>query len=74
MASIPQDRAEFGVRFGCGAFFGILVGLAVAMHIVRPGWHAIVVVVVVTPVCGLLAAKLGDTFWHFVLNSWPWSI
>jgi hypothetical protein len=69
---VLPDRAEIGIRFGCGTLFGILAGLAVAMRVVRPGWHAMIVIVLVAPVCGLLAARLGDAFWDFVLDSWPW--
>jgi hypothetical protein len=74
MNARQPDRAELGIRFGCGTVFGIVVGLAVAMHTVRPGWRAIIVIGVVAPVCGLLAARLGDAFWRFVLDSWPWLI
>lgn len=67
------DRIEKEVRFGCGFAFGLLVGFFVAArHIYNSaGWLAVVTLVIAI-LCGLLAVRYGDRFWHSLKNWWWW--
>ncbi|MCI0612707.1 hypothetical protein L0244_06930 [bacterium] len=57
------NKSEYGVRFGCGAIFGFIVGFFVVskyyMDISGPLKNGIAVAILF----GILAAVLGDKFW-----------
>jgi hypothetical protein len=75
MAREPSGL-EKGVRFGCGVLFGLVLGVIVAFQFpldTAVGWF--VVLAVLGLVCGFLAAKYGDEFWHSLTDwfaGWWW--
>jgi hypothetical protein len=59
------DRLEKGVRFGCGTLFGLIIGFVWAIQSALDfavSW--ILLPLALALVCGFLAAKYGDDFWH----------
>ena len=69
----PPDLLEKGLRFGCGFFFG---GAVVFFVLARwffstatPFWVAVVVCAVI---CGLLAVRFGDSFYHGIISFFRW--
>lgn len=77
----PVDGLERGVRFGCGALLGALVGFYIVAEqglVAAPGETYLAAAVVGAVVCGLLAMAFGDRFWQTgvptVLGEyrWPW--
>ena len=66
------DRLELGLRFGCGAAFGLAVGLIAALRWSwRMDWPLLLLIVLGTAlVFGLLARARGDEFWWSVLERW----
>ena len=68
-----DTRLEPGIRFGCGAFLGAVVGSLVAL-IWQPDSVLIALAVIFVPllVFGLLSMKTGDPFWARLADLWPW--
>jgi hypothetical protein len=64
------DTEEKAIRFGCGALLGILFGfyLAFRFTVLSFGMAAAVVLGVVV-LCGYLALRYGDDFWHWILSN-----
>lgn len=69
----PDDPPEWvaaAIRFTFGAVFGLIVGAGGFLFIPSHFWYLTVgVMVVLTIVCGFLAARYGDGFWES-LSSW----
>jgi uncharacterized membrane protein len=66
------SESEKITRFGCGALFGIFLGIFLVFELVLSsfGWAAAVIVLSVL-ICGTLALKYGDEFWYSLKN-WDW--
>ncbi len=65
----PNPWIGVAVRFAFGAVFGALIGLGWFAHAADDGppvwfWMGLGAVL-----CGILAAKMGDDFWHNI-TSW----
>ncbi|MCH9648313.1 MAG: hypothetical protein K0U98_08745 [Deltaproteobacteria bacterium] len=57
------------VSFGCGALFGIFVGIGFGLDYVSSTPTFLAMIVAGSLICGILAAVLGDSFWH-KFSSW----
>ena len=56
---------ELGVRFGCGAVAGAIIGFYLAMRVVYAEGSTVVAVAAASAiVIGWLAARYGDRFWE----------
>ena len=66
----PPDELEKRIRLGCGAIFGIIVGLWIGIGVLglRAGWRWACVAVVATAFA-FLAVRYGDRFWLAVLRA-----
>lgn len=71
---MEPDALEKKIRFGCGFSFGLVVGfLVLARHIYDSGGWLLALSFVAAIICGWLALKYGDTFWHALCRrSWWW--
>jgi hypothetical protein len=67
------DPLEKKIRFGCGFFFGLVLG---GLEFVRMAYKSAGVIVASTLIaallCGLLALKYGDRFWNWMIERWRW--
>src|SRR5215467_16243225 len=67
--SLPMDKLEFLVRFVCGAIFGILVSVGIALRSnvfsaeTQPALVVCLAIIIVLA-CGFGAARGGDRFWY----------
>ena len=69
---MQPDRLEKSIRFGCGSIFGIIIGFYYSLNWVLETWGEIVAIIICSAViCGFLAVKFGDEFWHS-LKSLRW--
>jgi uncharacterized membrane protein len=69
----PPDTQEKVIRFGCGFTFGALVAAgAVVSWVVASGETSLAAVVVAGILCGWLAMRFGDPFWHRVASLARW--
>ena len=72
----PATRMEASSRFICGASFGLVLGLVVALYMVSSNvWLFSAVVVGTAVIFGVLALYFGDDFWDLLrsaLNALPW--
>jgi len=72
----PPDLTEKTLRFGCGFIFGLLVtGLSGFLWSVASGHYVVAVSVLAALICGVLALRYGDRFWHWLSRFswwWPW--
>lgn len=69
------DPFEKKVRFGCGFLLGIVIGLAeVTRHAYeQTGGVSFAVIASLGVLCGVLAMKYGDRFWHRISRvRWWW--
>jgi len=65
------DKSEKITRFGCGALFGILVGIGLVIRFAIASFGLVVGVILgAILVCGFLALKHGDEFWYSLKNWW----
>jgi hypothetical protein len=66
------DRLEKGIRFGCGGLFGAVIGFffIIEFHPDSSGGIALACVAGAV-ICGALAMRYGDPFWHG-LKDWLW--
>jgi len=64
------DRATFGVRFGCGFFFALLISPFAIGRFVESWTELIGYGLVFAAIFGVLAWILGDTFWKTLANWW----
>lgn len=64
------DRLEFWVRFVCGALFGILVSIQLALQFLDEPKFLAVGVITVRLGFGFAAARYGDKFWYSILQHW----
>ncbi len=72
----PPDTQERVIRFGCGFAFGALVfaGGSLTWAVVS-GDTFLAALVAAGVMCGWLAMRFGDPFWHRVVRLarwWPW--
>jgi threonine/homoserine efflux transporter RhtA len=72
---LRSDKTAHAVRFGCGAFFGAVIGIgsAVQFHDVDSSLTVFLVICLASVLlfgCG--AAKAGDEFWHWIGKRWWW--
>ena len=69
----PPDGLEKGIRFGCGFLFGGLILFFAFARVfystASPFW---ITVGVGALICGLLAIRYGDRFYHGILNFFRW--
>jgi hypothetical protein len=73
--SDSPDRFTLGVRFGCGALFGLVLPfVGGSIFSFETGRSALGWCLLVALVCGLLAMRFGETFWEKVVHSrfWRW--
>ncbi len=67
------DKEEKIIRFGCGAVLGAVVGLYLAFRFIALPFGTVAVIVAGAVVlCGYLALRYGDAFWHRFLQNWWW--
>ena len=66
------NESEKITRFGCGAIFGVFLGILIVVRIAFSSFGAIAAVIAFSIfVCGFLALKYGDEFWYSLKN-WDW--
>ena len=66
---LPGER---GVRFGCGAIAGALLGFFLAIRETGAESFIVVIIAVVSAiVLGYLAARYGDRLWES-MSKWLW--
>lgn len=58
------SKSEYGVRFGCGAFIGFVVGFFVVSQYYMDAAGPLINGIIVAILFGILAAVLGDKFWY----------
>jgi len=67
-------RIEFRVRFICGAFFGIIVSLDLALTVFLDASQHLLGIVLgflaLILAFGFAAARYGDKFWCLILRRW----
>ncbi len=65
------DRETLGIRFGCGAIFGLLLGpTSIFVSLTSRSLASLILASLVCAlICGLLAARFGERFWEKV-GSW----
>jgi len=62
----PDDH-EKAVRFGCGALFGVFLVTLGALKGLSLFFDSVWITgAMVAAICGFLALKYGDAFWHFI--------
>lgn len=67
----PGSKGEKVTRFGCGFVFGAFaVGVSVWLWSLFNGLYLFAVVVGFGLVCGMLAVRFGDKFWHSIPKWW----
>lgn len=67
----PEGQESRTVSFGCGALFGIFVGIGFGLEYVSSMPTFLAIIAVGSLVCGILAAALGDSFWHKFTSWFP---
>jgi hypothetical protein len=66
----PDAASGRRVRFVCGALLGLLFGLWLHLYVGPFGLlFAVVVATGSATVCGVLAVRYGDAFWHSVMSA-----
>jgi hypothetical protein len=69
----PPDALEKGIRFGCGfSFGGVILFFALARHFFNTASPFWISVGLGALVCGLLAIRYGDSFYHGILAFFRW--
>jgi hypothetical protein len=67
------DPLERKIRFGCGFTFGLIIGFFGFAKIMYASPGLVVASAVIAAlVCGWLALKYGDRFWHQMIQRWRW--
>lgn len=75
MSDQNPDRFTLGVRFGCGALFGLVLPFAGGtIFAFRAGRSLIAWCLLSALLTGLLAMRYGDAFWERTVRgrSWWW--
>ena len=76
MVASPQRDSlavERGVRFGCGACLGTILGFLGAMQALDASFSALVVGAALGALlCGFLAVRFGDRFWESLPDWLQW--
>ena len=67
----PNRLVGIAVRFFFGAVFGALVGLGWFAYSGGGGMSLWLWMVIPAILCGILAARFGDDFWHNLTHLWP---
>ena len=72
---MEPDRLEKGIRFGCGATMGLLLGFVIALKFLLVSLSAISIFVIVGAIGGgVLAVIYGDYFWRMLPDWLKWLI
>jgi len=69
------DKLEFWVRFICGALFGLFVAADVAISTMSDFTKSsvslgLICCALAAAAFGLLSARYGDRFWHWIFQGW----
>lgn len=57
--------SERGIRFGCGALMGLIVGTMAAIGALAEDWRLVLLIASgVAMTFGVLAARYSDRFWY----------
>jgi hypothetical protein len=65
------DKTEKALRFGCGFTFGLVAGFFAAFRLVMSTWGELAALAFASAfICGLLAMKYGNAFWHSLKDWW----
>jgi hypothetical protein len=67
----PNTLLGFAVRFFFGAVFGALMGLGWFAYSGGDAMPLCLWMMIPAILCGILAARFGDDFWHNLTNWWP---
>jgi hypothetical protein len=69
----PPDGLERGLRLGCGAVFGLVAGIWIALQCnLFESWFISAAAIATSAIlCAVCAVKYGDRFWVELLG-WPW--
>jgi uncharacterized membrane protein YccC len=69
------DALERRIRFGCGSLLGLILGFAIALNWFVHGWGVFLLLLASHAlICGWLATRYGDRFWHRIADwLWLWS-
>lgn len=62
------DTLEKGIRFGCGAFFGVFFAFLILLHgvFLENVFFRIVFFILLVLFFGFIAMKQGDRFWNSI--------
>lgn len=72
-AKMEPDKTEKSIRLGCGFAFGLIVGFFWMAEAVMDSWGLpAAIIFVIAIICGVLAMKQGDSFWHSLRSWWFW--
>ena len=64
------SKAEQTTRFGCGALLGLFFGFYIVIKYAFSSFgSAAAIIVAAICVCGCLALKYGDEFWHSIFGN-----
>jgi hypothetical protein len=66
------DRVELGIRFGCGAFAGLLLAFSVAIRVTEVLVVPLGISLVAGILLGWLSTRHGDRFWNTFLDILKW--
>ena len=69
----PPDKAEKGIRFGCGFLFGlVLIGMSSLWWAFSDRNLYIVTTFAVAVGFGFAAVRFGDAFWRWISRWFSW--
>jgi hypothetical protein len=66
------DKLEMGIRFGCGGLLGAAIGFSFIIELFPNRYAIFVFCIAGAMLCGLLAMRYGDRFWH-IIKDWLFS-
>jgi hypothetical protein len=68
------DRTTKGIRFGCGALLGLLLGLSLVIYLIELTTRiTIVACLFFMVIFGLLSVRYGERFWEKISGIlWWW--
>ena len=65
----PRDAGEAAIRFGCGAVFGF-AAFGGLLYTIGDGGFDLWFPLAAAFLCGALALRYGDKFWHDLADWW----